>query len=186
MCAGGSAVDESILTGESLPVLKAVGATVTAGTTNQIGVLTVRVGRLPSECAAAQVSNLIGQAQRAGVRQLFLERFAKGYTVIVLVSALLLATVPLGWCGWGGSTAAHGNLTGEGGDEGGDGGAHGIFDADSPEQCAWWLRRALALVVLSCPCSLVVAMPVTYACGIGALAKWGILVKSARQMELLA
>ena len=185
---GGSSVDESIVTGESMPVLKAVGASVTAGTTNQSGVLTVRTSRLASECAAAQVSNLVSHAQSAGHRQLFLERFAKVYTGLVLLAGLLLATVPLGWCGWGdapGASGAAANTTSVN-TEGGSAGGHGAFDADSPTQCAWWLRRAIALTVLSCPCSLVVAMPVTYACGIGALAKWGILVKAARQMELLA
>ena len=78
---GGSSVDESILTGESMPVLKTVGSSVTAGTTNQSGVLTVRTARPAAECAAAQVSDLVSQAQRAGHRQLFLERFANGNLV---------------------------------------------------------------------------------------------------------
>ena len=58
--------------------------------------------------------------------------------------------------------------------------------ASGPGMCTWWLRRALALVVISCPCSLIVAMPVTYACGVSALAKWGVLVKSQAHMEMLA
>ena len=173
--AGASSVDEAMLTGESMPVAKSVGESVTAGTTNQMGVLTVRADRRPDECSAAQLSMLVGQAQRTGYRQLALERFAKVYTLVVLLSAVLLATVPLATCSW----------TDDADNAGSAHHAHGI-GAASPEQCAWWLRRALALVVLSCPCSLVVAMPITYACGIGALAKCGILVKSARQVELLA
>ena len=74
---GRSAVDESMLTGESMPVQKAQGASVFAGTTNQGGVLTVRVMRLPSESAAAQLTTMVATAQRAGSKELFLERFAK-------------------------------------------------------------------------------------------------------------
>ena len=179
---GTSSVDESMLTGESMPVEKAPGSTVTAGTTNQVGVLTVRTDRLPSACSAAQLSSLVSQAQRAGSRELFLERFAKIYTVVILSAALLLATVPFGYCEWD----EHDQHNHGGNATGGHAASGHSFDADSPAQCEWWLRRAFALTVLSCPCSLVVAMPTTYACGIGALAKSGVLVKSARQMELLA
>ena len=181
---GTSSVDESMLTGESMPVSKSEGDSVTAGTTNQTGVLTVKTERLPADCSAAQLSLLASQAQRAGYRQLLLERFAKVYTIIVLISAFLLAVVPLVWCGWGNNDASDGENATTGHRRGLSGGS--IGSAASADHCEWWLRRALALVVLSCPCSLVVAMPVTYACGIGALAKWGILVKSARQMESLA
>ena len=57
---------------------------------------------------------------------------------------------------------------------------------DGDASCVWWIRRALALVVISCPCSLIVAVPLTNACAISALANWGILVKSPTQLELLA
>ena len=176
---GRSAVDESMLTGESMPVQKAQGASVFAGTTNQGGVLTVRVMRLPSESAAAQLTIMVATPQRAGSKELFLERFAKVYTLAILVTALLLATVPLGTCTWS-TVGSHGS----------DGvnrtTAAEEAAASGPGMCVWWLRRALALVVISCPCSLIVAMPVTYACGVSALAKWGVLVKSQAQMELLA
>ena len=178
---GSSAVDESMLTGESMPVEKAHGATVYAGTTNQRGVLTIRVLRLASESSAAQLTRMVATAQRAGSRELLLERFAKVYTLVILLTALLLATVPLGTCSWqsaeadgGANATANATAGAAGADEGG------------PGMCTWWLRRALALVVISCPCSLIVAMPVTYACGVSALARWGILVKSQAQMELLA
>ncbi|MGB0213808.1 MAG: hypothetical protein ACPGE9_16635, partial [Algiphilus sp.] len=57
---------------------------------------------------------------------------------------------------------------------------------DGSGSCVWWVRRALALVVISCPCSLIVAVPLTNACAVSALACWGVLVKSATQLELLA
>merc|ERR1719469_1404903 len=159
---GSSSVDESMLTGESQPLVKAPGSKVVAGTTNQTGVLEVRVDALPGDSTAAQLSQLVTDAQtNEGRREQILERFAKGYTLTVVFAALLLATVPLAWCSWGGDD--HGNTS-----------------------CDWWLHRALALVVVACPCSLVVAMPITYACGVSSLARWGILVKSTRQMELLA
>jgi len=140
--------------------------------------------RLPSESAAAQLTTMVATAQRAGSKELLLERFAKVYTLAILVTALLLATVPLGTCTWpppgshrgdvvNGTTAASTEVAEE-------------AVASGPGTCTWWLRRALALVVISCPCSLIVAMPVTYACGVSALAKWGVLVKSQAQMELLA
>jgi len=160
---GSSSVDESMLTGEGVPVLKAEGARVFAGTSNQSGALVVRTSTLPAECTAAQLTQLVGRSQsEVGTRALLLDQFTKVYTLSVLLAALLLATVPLGWCAWGRG------------------------DGAGPEGCEWWLRRALVLTVISCPCSLVVAMPITFACGVAALARWGILVKSSKQMDLLA
>jgi len=173
---GSSAVDESMLTGESMPVEKTEGATVYAGTTNQRGVLTIRVLRLASESSAAQLTRMVATAQRTGSRELLLERFAKLYTLAILLTAMLLATVPLGTCTWQ-SAEADGSANTTASEAASEGG---------PGMCTWWLRRALALVVISCPCSLIVAMPVTYACGVSSLARWGILVKSQAQMELLA
>lgn len=188
---GSSAVDESMLTGESMPVPKAAGSSVFAGTTNQTGVLTIRVNRLPADCSAAKLTAAVSEAQAAGSRELMLERFAKVYTLTILLAALLLATVPLGSCddalslfGGGDATATSATHGSDQGDHGGH--AHHLDDRHGPQVCAWWLRRALALVVISCPCSLVVAMPVTYACGVSALSRWGVLVKSQSQMELLA
>lgn len=75
---GESSVDESLITGESLPVAKRAGDAVTAGTTNQTGVLTVRVGALPADSTAAQLTALVSEAQSAGgKREQILERFAR-------------------------------------------------------------------------------------------------------------
>jgi Cd2+/Zn2+-exporting ATPase len=201
---GASSVDESMLTGESIPVSKAAGAQVFAGTTNQTGVLTVRVVRLPAESTAAQLGMLVAQAQRSGGREVFLERFARVYTTLILLTAILLATIPLGWCTWtddaqddapnGASVVASvsANISASGHGEGGHGEEpetwteRWMHTGAGADGCVWWLHRALALVVISCPCSFIVAMPVTNACGISALAKWGILVKNAKQLDLLA
>ena len=167
---GASSVDESMLSGESLPVQKRVGATVSAGTTNQSGAILVRATALPADCSAAQLSTLVAQAAgAAGARELLLERFSKVYTGVVLSLALLLALVPLSWC-----------VDADADADGGDGSSGGV------STCGWWVHRSLVLVVISCPCSLVVAMPVTYACGVAALAKLAILVKRGSQLELLA
>ena len=91
------------------------------------------------------------------------------YTGVVLSLALLLALVPLSWC-----------VDADADADGGDGSSGGV------STCGWWVHRSLVLVVISCPCSLVVAMPVTYACGVAALAKLAILVKRGSQLELLA
>ena len=157
---GSSSVDESILTGEAMPVRKLDGDGVSAGTTNQLGALVVRATKLPSECSASQFSEMVAKAHEASGKEVMLERFAKWYTILVLISALLLGTVPLGWC------------------------EH--TDSHSGVSCRTWLRRALSLTVISCPCSIILAMPLTFACGVAAVARWGVLVKSAKQMERLA
>ena len=212
---GSSSVDESMLTGESFPVLKHEGDSVCAGTTNQSGVLIVRADKVSSDCTASALSQLVSFAQTAGGnRELLLERFAKVYTLTVLVSSLLLALVPMlppNACEWsqddyeqhlscvsrGPPAASQVGLTIE--DAQHSQSLHGsallnetaheamhMHRKFSADLCDWWLRRALALIVISCPCSLIVAMPVTYACGVSALARWGVLVKSTKQMELLA
>ena len=88
-------VDESMLTGEAVPVRKAAGAAVTAGTTNQSGVLTVRVDAAPADSTAAQLTQLVADAQQQEAkREAMLERFAKVYTLCVVLAAVMLAAVP--------------------------------------------------------------------------------------------
>lgn len=147
----------------AVPICKTAGAQVVAGTGNQSGALVVRADSLPGDCTATQLNQLVSASQaEQGRRALLLERFTKWYTLLVLLAAAALATVPLSWCQWGDIDELH------------------------ERSCEWWQRRALVLTVISCPCSLVVAMPITFACGVSALAKWGILVKSSKQMDLLA
>lgn len=145
----------------------------------------LQVSRLPEDATAAQLTMLVSQAQGEGTRRPVLERLAGVYTVMVLLSALLLATVgrcarpwgmsapsafarpqvPLSLCSWG---------DGDSHDEDATWTSRWMHSEDGTDSCVWWLRRALALVVIACPCALIIAMPVTNACGISAVARWGI------------
>ena len=167
-----------MLTGEAMPQLKKPGSLVVAGSTNQSGSFVVQCGRLPSESAAVQLNELVATAQKASGKQLMLDRFAKVYTWVVLLAALLLGTLPLAWC-------EHSPVANASSATNASGAGHGGAGLD-PASCEIWLRRALALTVISCPCAIILAMPLTYACGVAAVARWCVLVKSSRQLELLA
>ena len=97
------------------------------------------------------------------------------YSISVIGAAVLVATLPL-------------LLQCKADDDGGEGpdARHHHDGGGIGGECELWLERALALVVIACPCSLVVAMPITHACGVSALARWGVLVKSSRQLDALA
>lgn len=157
---GASTVDESMLTGESRPLHKAVGDAVTAGTANQMGTLTVRASAALDDCTAARLTKMVEEAHKLGSsRERLLDAFERGYLYVVLGSAVVVALLPPGWC------SSHG-------------------EEHDDRFCSF--RHALALVVSACPCSLIVALPLTYAAALSSLARWRILVKSMHQLELLA
>lgn len=85
-----------------------------------------------------------------------------------------------------GNGGVDGAVNGTDGSVGGFDGIDGTGGGTSPADCEWWLRRAIALTVLACPCALIVAIPITHACGVSGMARWAVLVKNGRQMELLA
>jgi Cd2+/Zn2+-exporting ATPase len=152
--AGESAVNQSPVTGESLPVDKAPGSEVFAGTINGRGALDVEVTRLRRDSTLARIIHLVerAQAQRAP-SQTFVDRFARVYTPIVLVLAAVLALVPpLG------------------------------FGASWTE----WIYRSLVLLVISCPCALVISTPVSIVSGLAAAARKGVLIKGGARLERLA
>ena len=158
--AGSSSVDQAHITGESLPVEVAPGAEVYAGSVNGAAALDLRVDRVAQDNT---LSRIIALLQEAGARrapsQRMIDRFAHYYTPIVAVSALLVAVIPPLFFGEPFWDAA----TGSG-----------------------WLYRALSMLVIACPCALVISTPVTVISAITSLARRGVLIKGGAFLEALA
>ena len=150
---GNSTVNQAPITGESIPVAKTTGSEIFAGSINGAGALDVRVTKRVEDTTLARIIHMVEEAQgeRAAV-QSFVDRFARRYTPVVLVLALLIAIVP--------------PLFGQ------------PLDA--------WIYRALALIVLACPCALVVSTPVALVAGIGNAARHGVLIKGGTHLEQAA
>ncbi len=159
--AGESAVNQAPVTGESVPVDKSPGSTVFAGTVNGQGALTVRVTQLASDTTIARIIKMVeeAQAQKAPSQRL-VDRFARVYTPAVILTAAGIATLPpvIGW------------LTGT-----------GTFGALFSQ----WLYRALVLLVIACPCALVISTPVSIVSAIASAARAGILIKGGAHLEAL-
>ena len=151
---GTSEVNEAPMTGESLPVPKASGDAVYAGTINGHGALDVVVTARVRDTRLARVIHLVetAQATRAPL-QTFVERFAAVYTPVVVLLAVAIATVP-----W-------------------------LVGAAAP---ALWVYRALVLLVIACPCALVVSTPVSFVAALSAAARQGVLVKGGASLERMA
>ena len=148
---GSSAVDQSAITGESLPVDKAVGDTVYAGTVNTTGAFDYRVTAAAGETTLARIIHAVEQAQGARApTQRFIDRFSRVYTPVVVILALLVAVAPpLIW-------------------------GQPWLDA---------IYRALALLIIACPCALVISTPVSIVSGLTAAARRGILIKGGVYLE---
>ena len=151
--AGGSAVNQAPITGESVPVEKEPGSEVYAGTVNGEGSLEVKVTKPASDSTLARIIKLVGEAEESRApTQRFVDKFAAIYTPLVFAAAILTALIaPL------------------------------FFGA------AWdpWIYKALALLVIACPCALVIATPVSIVSGLTALARRGVLVKGGTHLESL-
>ncbi|WP_261533372.1 heavy metal translocating P-type ATPase [Burkholderia multivorans] len=148
---GRSTVNQAPITGESLPVEKAAGDAVYAGTINESGSFDYRVTALASNSTLARIIHAVEEAQGAKApTQRFVDRFARIYTPIVFAVALLVAVAPPLVVGG-----------------------------------AWhdWIYRALVLLVIACPCALVISTPVTIVSGLAAAARRGILVKGGVYLE---
>ncbi|MBN1285972.1 MAG: heavy metal translocating P-type ATPase [Anaerolineae bacterium] len=159
--AGASAVNQAPITGESMPVHKAPGAEVFAGTVNGGGALEIEVTQPAKDNTLQQVIRLVeeAQSQRAPVQR-FIDRFARVYTpAVVMLAALVAVTPPL------------------------------LFGApfyDTPgAHMHGWLYRALALLVIACPCALVISTPVAVISGITGAARRGVLIKGGAHLEAL-
>ncbi|MDL1884073.1 heavy metal translocating P-type ATPase [Anaerolineae bacterium CFX8] len=157
---GESGVNQAPITGESLPVRKTPGAPVFAGTVNGEGALEIRVTRLAADNTLSRIIRLVEEAQSVRApSQRLIDRFARVYTPgVVVVAAGVALLPPL------------------------------LFNApfyDVPGVTQGWLYRALELLVIACPCSLVISTPVTIISAITAAARRGVLIKGGAHLEAL-
>lgn len=151
---GSSAMDTSALTGESVPREVEPGSEVLSGFINKNGVLTVEVAKNFGESTVSKILDLVQNAtNKKAPTENFITKFARYYTPVVVIVALLLAVIPP--------------------------------LAISGESFSDWIYRALIFLVISCPCALVVSIPLGFFGGIGAASKNGILVKGSNYLEAL-
>jgi len=154
---GNSQIDTSALTGESVPRTVKVGETVLAGTINQTGVLTVKVTKLFGESSISRILELVENARsKKAETEKMISKFASYYTPFVVFASLAVALIPPLF----------------------------ISGATNTDRLLW-LYRALVLLVISCPCGLVISIPLGYFGGIGGAAKRGILVKGSTFLDTL-
>lgn len=150
---GSSSLDTKALTGESVPVEVAEGENIVSGSINLNGVLEVQVTKLFDDSTVAKILELVENASsRKAKAENFITRFARVYTPIVVILALVLALVPPVILG---------------------------------QQWSVWVYRACSFLVVSCPCALVISVPLSFFGGLGAASKQGILMKGSNYLEAL-
>jgi len=158
---GFTAVDESPITGESAPVDKTVGDHVFAGTLNTTGLVDVEATAAATDSTLARIVYLVEEAQASRApSQTFIDRFSRVYTPAVIALAAAVAVVPIG------VAAVTGTL--------------------DTAVAAEWVRRALVVLVVSCPCALVISTPVSIVSGITRASRDGVLVKGGAFLETAA
>ncbi|MBQ9186237.1 MAG: cadmium-translocating P-type ATPase [Prevotella sp.] len=161
---GSSALNTVALTGESVPRTVAEGDEVVSGCVNLSGVLRVRTTKSFGESTVSKIIDLVEHAvENKSKSEAFITRFARIYTPVVVVCAVLLAVVPpIVNC-----------MT-----------SPGLSIANC--QLSIWLYRALMFLIVSCPCALVLSVPLTFFGGIGGASRRGILIKGSNFMDVLA
>ena len=159
---GTSSLNTVALTGETLPRDVAVGDEVISGCVNQSGVLRVHTTKAFGESTVSKIIRLVENAgEHKSQSETFITRFARIYTPIVVFAAIAIAILPPLFI----------SLT-----------SHLSFLVSLPT----WLYRALMFLVVSCPCALVISVPLTFFGGIGGASRQGILVKGANYLDVLA
>ena len=156
---GSTTLNTSALTGESLPRDAKTGDEVISGSVNMTGVIRIRTTKSFGESTASKILDLVENSSMKKSRsENFITKFARYYTPIVCAGALILAAVPP------------------------------IFNVIAGNPSAWqvWLTRAFTFLVISCPCALVISIPMSFFGGIGCASKNGILVKGSNYLEALS
>eukprot|EP00795_Rhopilema_esculentum_P005053 gene5053-165_t len=158
---GQASVDESSITGESMPIEKAPGCKTFSGTIVQSGYLEIKTTSTSEDSTVSKVTQMVQEAQaKASHTEKMMNQFAKIYTPLVLVVALLVFAVPA--------------ILAE------------LKVGNYASQLHGWGIRALIVLLVACPCALVMSVPIPMVCGITTAAKNGALIKSGNDMELLA
>ena len=156
---GNSALNTSALTGESLPREVKAGDEVISGCINMTGVLRIQTTKEFGESTVSKILELVEESSsRKSKSENFISKFAEIYTPVVCIAALLLAVLP-----------PIGNLL-----------------MGNPANWAIWIYNALTFLVISCPCALVVSVPLSFFAGIGGASKEGVLIKGSNYMETLS
>lgn len=154
---GKSSIDTMALTGESVPRGISVGDGIVSGCVNLSGVINIKVEKSYGESTVSKILNLVENAGENKSRsETFISKFAHIYTPVVVCVAIVLAFLPP------------------------------LFYGSYIEALPVWLNRALTFLVVSCPCALVISVPLTFFAGIGGASKRGILIKGSNYMDTLA
>lgn len=154
---GETTLDTVALTGESVPHMAHPGDSIISGSVNLTGVLKVRVEKTFGESTASKIIDLVENAgEHKSKSETFIARFAKVYTPIVVYVAIALAFLPP------------------------------LFAENFATAFPVWLNRALTFLVVSCPCALVISIPLTFFGGIGGASRRGILIKGSNYMDALS
>lgn len=158
---GASELNTAALTGESALREVTVGDEVISGSVNTNGLLKIRVSKPYSDSTVAKILELVeNSSDNKAKTENFITRFARVYTPIVVISALLLAVVPPLIIG--------------------------LSSGMSGEVWSNWIYKALTFLVVSCPCAMVISVPLSYFGGIGGASRHGIMIKGANYLEALA
>ena len=157
---GSSSLNTSALTGESLPRHVDAGDDIVSGCVNETGLLKIRTTKEFGESTASKILDLVENASSNKAKsENFITKFAKYYTPIVVGAAVLLAVLPP---------------------------VIRQFAMGIPANWSDWIYRALTFLVISCPCAIVISVPLSFFGGIGGASRQGILIKGANYMETLA